>query len=55
MKLRVLKKFVDKETGKTMLPKKQITRDKDRGQDLINKGYCAEVKSRKAKEGEEDA
>tara|TARA_Y100001963_G_C6742158_1_gene429555 strand:+ start:311 stop:472 length:162 start_codon:yes stop_codon:yes gene_type:complete len=53
MKLRVLKKFVDKETGDTRLPKKQFTTNSERGQDLINKGYCAEVKSRKKKE--EDA
>ena len=52
MKLRVLKKFVDKETGKTELPKKQITRDEERGQELIDKGYCTEVKSRKKKEEE---
>lgn len=47
MKLRVLKKFVDKETDELLLPKKQITRDEERGQELIDKGYCAEVKSKK--------
>ena len=49
MKLRVLKKFVDQETNELLLPKKQITRDEERGKELIDKGYCAEVKSRKKK------
>lgn len=54
MKLRVLKKFVDQETGDTRLPKKQFTTNSERGQDLIDKGYCAEVKSRKKKKEKDE-
>ncbi|CAL67409.1 hypothetical protein [Christiangramia forsetii] len=53
MKIKITKKFVDQETGKTILPKKTIERNKERGQAIINAGYGEEVKP-KAKKSESD-
>lgn len=56
MKIKITKKFVDQETGKTILPKKTIERNKERGQAIINAGYGEEVKPKAKKEdaGKED-
>ena len=50
MKIKIKSKFIDKETGETILPKSTIERTNERGQEIIDAGKGVEIKPKARKE-----